>query len=274
MRMKFKDQAALGDGFDKNVAEKMPKLKKWEDGPSPDGEAERLSLKEEGQEKVREETELEKPAAEKKALFQAPGELRESSEPLDVLKLIEDLHGQVLASSRIKRALEMDLAASQKTIHQLALDNKALRAEREALHKQLQKVKEIESESTYLREENEDALEKIGDLQEELRNVKEALASALREKEEALKQIRQLEARAEQNELLGLRERMKEKEASQLSEENKEIRMKLEEALTRNADLEKRYETLKKSFEEVKESLSLLRESYKASYYNMTERPE
>lgn len=272
--MKLKDQAAVGDGFDKNVAEKMPKLKKWEEGPSFEAEQERISSKEEGPPRIREEAEVERPSAEKKVLFQAPGEMRESPEPLDVLKLIEDLHAQVLASGRIKRALEMDLSASQKTIQQLASDNKALRAEREELHRQLQRVKEIETESNYLREENEDALEKISDLQGELRSVREALASALREKEEALKQVRELRDRVEQNELLGLRERMKQKEASQLSEENKEIRARLEEALRRNADLEKRYETLKKSFEEVKESLSLLRESYKASYYNMTERPE
>lgn len=271
--MKLKDQAALGDGFDKNVAEKMPKLKKWEESPSLETDLERVSTKEEPLPRAREEVDPERPAAEKKVLFTAPGEIRESPEPLDVLKLIEDLHAQILASGRIKRALEMDLAAAQKTIHQLALDNKALRAEQEELRRQLQRVKEIETESNYLREENEDALEKISDLQGELRTLKETLALALREKEEALKQVRELQGRVEQSDLLGLRERMKEKEASQLSEENREIRARLEEALSRNADLEKRYETLKKSFEEVKESLSLLRESYKASYYNV-ERPE
>jgi len=272
--MKAKDQMAVGDGFDKNVAEKMPKIKKLEEAPSFDVETERRPLKEDVWDTHQEVRATEKPATERRIIFQPPGESAESEQPLDVLKLIEDLHAQVLASGRIKRALEMDLGSSQKTIHQLAQDNRELRAQREEMSKQIQRVNEIRTESIYLKEENEDALEKIRELQEELRSVNEALATATREREEALSRTRDLESRVEQNELLRIKERMKEREASHFSEENREIRSRLEQALARNADLEKRYETLRRSFEEVKESLSLLRESYKASYYNLSENTE
>jgi len=272
--MKAKDQMAIGDGFDKNVAEKMPKIKKAEDPISFDVENGRQPLRE-GLRDIHQEARVpEKPVAERRVPFEPPPEGAEAGESLDVLKLIEDLHTQVLASGRIKRALEMDLSSSQKTIHQLVHDNKELRAELEELKKQLQRFKEIQSESIYLKEENEDALERIRQLQEELRGANEALAIAVRERDELLNRLRHIESQVEQNELLRIKERMKEREVSLFNEENREIRLRLEEALTRNTDLERRYETLRKSFDEVKESLSLLRESYKSSYYNLPENPE
>jgi hypothetical protein len=273
IRMKGKDQIALGDGFDKNVAEKMPKIKKLEDPAPFEVEDEVPPPAEEIREFHQEARVAEKPAVERKILFRPPPEGAEA-EPFDVLKLLEDLHAQVLASGRIKRALETDLASSQKTIHQLAMDNKVLRAELGEGRKQLQKIREIQTESLYLKEENEDALEKIRQLMDERRGINEALAAAIRERDEVRNRVQELESRVQQNELLRIKEKMKEREASQFYDENREIRSKLDEALARNADLEKRYGTLRKSFDEVKESLSLLRESCKASYYNLSDSSE
>jgi predicted nuclease with TOPRIM domain len=67
---------------------------------------------------------------------------------------------------------------------------------------------------------------------------------------------------------------LKEREASHFSEENRELRSKLEETLTQNMDLERKYEAVRKSFNEVRESLILLRDSCKTNYYNLSEIPE
>ena len=63
--------------------------------------------------------------------------------------------------AQTKRALEMDLSSYQKTIHQLAQDNQELRRQLETLTKEHQSLKEFQSESIYLQEENADALERI-----------------------------------------------------------------------------------------------------------------
>jgi chromosome segregation ATPase len=168
----------------------------------------------------------------------------------------------------------MDLSSSQKTIQQLAQDNKGLRSEIEELKKELQKLKEIQSESIYLKEENADALERIHEFQQELRGMNEALARTIQERDEALNRIQELESQIVRNELLQMKGRLKEREASHFSEENRELQSKLEEALAHNMDLEKKYETLKKSFNEVRESLTLLRDSCKTNYYNLSQNPE
>ncbi|MCJ7746691.1 MAG: hypothetical protein MUP27_03030, partial [Desulfobacterales bacterium] len=68
--------------------------------------------------------------------------------------------------------------------------------------------------------------------------------------------------------------KLKEREASLFSEENRELQSRLEEALSHNMELERKYETLRKSFNEVRESLTLLRDSCKKNYYNLSETPE
>ena len=84
-----------------------------------------------------------------------------------------------------------------------------------------------------------------------------------------------MEAKIEQNDLLRIKGRLKEREVSHISRtENHELRARWEEALAQNIDLEKKYEALKKSFNEVKESLTLLRDACKTNYYNLSETPE
>jgi hypothetical protein len=48
----------------------------------------------------------------------------------------------------------------------------------------------------------------------------------------------------------------------------------MEEMMAQHADLERKYEALRKSFNEVKESLTFLRDSWKTSYYDLSETSE
>jgi chromosome segregation ATPase len=274
--MKPRSQAATEDGFDTNVAQKMPRIRKLE-------EPQTLHLEEERQQPEKEddptlivdtlmpETNPSEIQAERKVVFESPQKRSATEQSLDVLKLIEDLHGQLLASAQAKRALEIDLASYKKSIHQLAQDNQELRRQWEALSKEDQKLKELQDESIYLQEEHADALERIKEFQQELREMKKALTRATQEREEAFDRIRELESQMEQSEVIKIKGKLKEREASLFSEENRELQSKLGEALARNADLEKKYETLKKSFGEVRESLTFLRDSCKANYYNLPE---
>ena len=271
--MKPRSQVITADGFDTNVAEKMPKIRKLEEPlPSP-LEMEPQLLEEDHHEPVPEMRTPEK-QAERKMIFESPKKGIETEQSLDVLKLIEDLHAQLLASAQTKRALEMDLTSYKKSIHQLAQDNQELRLQLEALSREHQRLKELQSESIYLQEENADALERIKEFQQELREMRETLAKATQEREEAFDRIRDLESQMEQNEVVRIKGKLKEREASLFSEENRELQSKLEETLAKNLDLEKKCETLKRSFNEVRESLTFLRDSCKSNYYNLSETPE
>ncbi|NWG02645.1 MAG: hypothetical protein HXY44_07305 [Syntrophaceae bacterium] len=271
--MKLRSQAITADGFDTNVAEKMPKIRKLEEAFPPPLEEEFLPLKEDRHEPMIEGRPPEK-QIEREMIFETPKKTGETEQNLDVLHLIEDLHAQLLASAQTKRALEMDLASYKKTIHRLSQDNQELHDQLETFRKEYHRLKEVQSESDYLQEENTEALEKIKEFQQELKDLRQALNKATQEKEEAFHRIHELEAQMEQNEVVKLKGKLKEREASFFSEESRELQSRLEEALAQNLDLERKYESLKKSFHEVRESLTLLRDSCKANYYNLSENPE
>jgi len=272
--MKAKDQRITDDGFDKNVAIKMPRIKKEEE-PLPLQEPEPPAFQEDHLEEssprqeVIQAPEPSEKKEERRAIFQPLRERVESERPPDIISLVEDLHAQLLASSQMKKALEMDLSSRQKTILQLAEDNRDLRAQLEESNKELQAFRESHTESAYLKEENEDALERIRQFQEEMRVANETLAQVTEEREEALARIRDLESQIEQGDVLKIKGRMKEREASVFSEENRELRSRLEEMMAQQVEMEKKYGALKKSFNEVKESLTFLRDSWKTSYYDL-----
>ncbi len=271
--MKMKPQIMTVDGFDRSVAEKMPKMRKMEE-PLLQEQEEELTTSREPLREVIEESrprEISEQGIGKKTVLESSKTAPEKGQEIDILHLVEDLHTQLLVSSRTQKALEMDLAARQKTIQQLAQDNRELRNQLELEKKEIQKFREAHAESVYLKEENEEALLKIQELQQELRVTKERLGKALQEREEALNRIRQLELQMDESELFKIKGKMKEREASHFYEENVELQSRLQEALAKNEELEKRYNLLKRSFQEVKESLTVLRDSYKKSYYNLTE---
>jgi len=269
--MKPKDQRITDDGFDKNVAVKMPRIKK--EDPLPSEEPEPVTIEEHHPEVSQAPVTPEK-KEERRSVFQSPKERAEPGRPPDIITLVEDLHAQLLASAQMKKALEMDLSSRQKTILQLAEDNKDLRSQLEESKKELQILRESQTESAYFKEENEDALERIRQFQEEMRAANETLTQVAKEREEALVRIRDLESQIEQGDVVRIKGRMKEREASHLSEENKELRSRLEEMMAQQVDLERKYGALKKSFNEVKESLTFLRDSWKTSYYDLPEASE
>jgi len=271
--MKPRSQVVTADGFDKSVAEKMPKIRKLEEPLPSTQEEEPHPLEEDYHEPILEVKPTEK-QPEKKVMIESPKRGVEAEQSLDVMKLIEDLHAQLLASAQTRRSLETDLSSYRKTIHQLAQDNQELRHQLEVLSKEHQRLKEVQSESIYLQEENADALERIKEFQQELREGREKLTKVTQEKEEAIERIHDLESQLEQSEVFRMKGKLKEREASLFSEESRELRSKLEETLTQNLDLERKYETLRKSFNEVRESLTLLRDSCKTNYYNPSELPE
>src|SRR5512136_173573 len=155
--MKVKGQMITDDGFDKNVANKMPKVKQEEGFSHPDQETESHGLEEDHQEMIQEVKPPER-EPEREIVFESRKITPETDKNLDVSRLIEDLHNQLLALGRTKRALEMDLASNQKTIHQLAQDNRELRSRLVDSNKEIQSLKEVQAETKYLKEENSDAL--------------------------------------------------------------------------------------------------------------------
>ena len=268
--MRVRGQTVADDGFDKNVAEKMPKVKRQEEFSPPEVEIQPL---EEDYQTIRPELRSQEPEIEKEVILPPP-QSRERDKHLDVSGLIEDLHTQLLTLGKTRRALEMDLASDRKTIFQLAQDNKGLRSQLEDLNKEIQKLKEFQAETLYLREENADALERIRDLQQQSRGLKESLESTTQERDETLGRIHALESQIEEKELLWIKGKLKEREATYFAEENRELRARMEEMLAQNIDLERKYEEIKRSFNEIKESLTLLRDSCKTNLYNLSENPE
>jgi chromosome segregation ATPase len=268
--MRVRSQTVVDDGFDKNVAEKMPKVKKQEEFSPP--EVAIQPPKEEDQE-IRPEVRSQEREVEKEGLLPPP-QSREREKHLDVSGLIEDLHTQLLTLGKTRRALEMDLASDQKTIVQLAQDNTELRSQLEDLNKEIHGLRAFQTETLYLREENADALERIRDLQQQSRSLRESLESATQERDETLGRIRALESQIEEKDLLWIKGKLKEREASYFAEENRELRARLEEMLAQNIDLERKYGEIKRSFNEIRESLTLLRDSCKTNLYNLSENPE
>ena len=264
--MKLRSRDLMGDGFDQNVAEKMPKMRKFEEPVlSTPGVESRL---------VEEEPEIVQEAVSFPEKIEPSEAETAGEERNDVHSLIEDLHSQLLVLNRTKRALETDLASHQQTIRQMAQDNKDLRGQIEKLKKELKQIEDAQYESGYLKEENNDALERLRGLQQEMRGLNETLTRTLQERDEALGRIRDLESRLGENEVIKIKGRLKEREAVYYSEENQALQSRLELALAKNMDLEKRYEALKRSFDEVKESLTLLRDSCKTHYYSLSEPSE
>jgi len=266
--MKVRDQAAMNDGFDKNVAQKMPKLRK-EELSSLDRDADLPRSTQEPLEATGAEEKAEKPV-----FFPTPKPGPEKGKPQDVMNLIEDLHAQLLAVNQTKRALETDLSSSHKTVQQLVQDNNELRRHLDELRIEIKKLTEEQTEAAYLREENGDALEKIKGLQQEVRDANEALAQITQQRDEAISRALELESQIEQIEVLRIKGKLREREASHFSDENSELRSRLEELQLQNIELEREHEDMKRSFNEVKESLTFLRDSCKAHYYNLSDSPE
>src|SRR5512135_1105868 len=115
--MKPRIQTATADGFETNVAQKMPKIRKLEEPHTLILERDPQPREKEGDptpidaQTLLPEMSLSEKQTERKAIFESSQKGLASESSLDVLKLIEDLHGQLLASAQTKKALETDLAS-------------------------------------------------------------------------------------------------------------------------------------------------------------------
>ncbi len=265
--MKSKSQLLEADGFDRIIAEKMPKMKKMEEPFYSVKEGSPVFEEDQGEKILGKKIE-------KSPIFEPPPNAQRSAGTFDLSDLIEDLHHQLLLSQKAQKAMELDKISYEKKIHHLTQENRDLRIKLEFLQRELQGLKESSLELNYLKEENEEALERIRELQQELRIVKENLTKVLKEKEEASRRVQELEFQLDQLELIRMKEKLREKESSHFNEENLQLRAKLEETLVQNLELEKKYEALKKSFHEVRESLLLLRDSCKKNYYQISDQPD
>lgn len=258
--MKIKSDLLEGDGFDKNVAEKMPRMKKLEEPIHSGGEREpEISEK---KEIIDTEKGPISEALEKDTSFEYKN---------DLTRLIEDLHTQLFLSAQTKRALETDLKSYEKTVQKLTQENQNLRKQIGNLNEEIIKLRKIQTELIYLKEENSDAQERIQKLQQEMKELRDLLDQTIKQRDDALNRIYELESKLESEEVLKIKGRLKERELIFLSEENQRLQSCLEEALARNIDLEEKYNALRRSFNEVKESLTLLRDSCKKDFYNLTE---
>jgi len=264
MRMKARSEILEVDGFDKNVAEKMPKMRKLEEPLRTNSEKE-IQFPREIKEKIGDE-EIERKNFIDFSKIETP--LENDGE---ITRLIEDLHAQLIVSTQTKRALEMDLKSREKMINQLSQDNQNLRKQIEGLNEELKKLREIQVELAYLKEENADASDRIQQFQQELKELRETLEQTIKQRDDALGRVQELESKLESEELLKIKWKLKEREVSYFAEENQRLQSKLEEVVARNIDLEEKYNALRRSFNEVKESLTLLRDSCKRDYYNLSE---
>lgn len=258
--MKVKSDLLEGDGFDKNVAEKMPRMKKLEEPIHSVGEREP---------EISEKKEI--IDTEKGPISEASKKDTSFEYKNDLTRLIEDLHTQLFLSAQTKRALETDLKSYEKTIQKLTQENQNLRKQIVDLNEEINKLRKIQTELIYLKEENSDAQERIQKFQQEMKELKDLLDQTIKQRDDALNRIYELESKLESEEVLKIKGRLKERELIFLSEENQRLQSRLEEALARNIDLEEKYNSLRKSFNEVKESLTLLRDSCKRDFYNLTE---
>lgn len=265
--MKGKSQVLEADGFDRIIAEKMPKMKKMEEPFYSIKEASSILEGSHGEEVLEKQVD-------RNSMFEPPPDAQPSPGNLDLSGLIEDLHHQLLLSQKAQKSMELDKISYEKKIHHLTQENRDLRSKIEVFQRELQRLKENALELDYLKEENEEALERIKELQEELRAIKEALTKALKEKEEASRRVQELEYQLDQLELTRMKEKLREKETSHFNEENLQLRAKLEETLAQNLELEKKYEAIKRTFQEVRESLLLLRDSCKKNYYQISNPPD
>ncbi len=189
----------------------------------------------------------------------------------DALSLVADLESQLQAAQDLKAALERDLASAKKTIDQLFLDNKELRALVKDQEKTVPRLQKLEQEITYLEEENSDALIRIQVMRTENEELKERVATLATERDTALNENRMVKSKIKEEETLRIQIAYLEKERKRSLQGQSELEENLKVALQRNTDLEKECHNLKKAMNEIKQSLLLVRNHAKRGYYGIKE---
>jgi len=270
----------MADGFESSVAQRMPKTRT---GARPDRVA---SLRE----VVRPEAE----AAD--ALRPAPPETAERPpqtarlEPLerpvklpeslaggrpgeaagDVLRIVGQLKGQLLALETTKRALERELSTTRRQVEHLAADNLALRGELEAAEAAQAELARLRHENALLEEETADVLARLEQLKAEGEEQREHLSALAQEHAAAAVELEGLRAASAEGELLRIKAEFMEQEKASLSQENAQLGRECEGLKDERDALGREVATLKKQLKEIRESLLLVRDSARSDYYDLT----
>jgi chromosome segregation ATPase len=187
----------------------------------------------------------------------------------DVLRIVGQLKGQLLALETTKRALERELSTARRQSEQLAADNLALRRELDAAGAAQAEVARLREENTLIEEESVDILSRLEQLRTENEAQRELLATLSGERQAAMEEIDRLRAAGGESELLSIKAEFLEKERQSLAEENTQIGRECEGLKDEAGALRREAAALRKQLKEIKESLLLVRDSARSDYYNL-----
>lgn len=188
----------------------------------------------------------------------------------DVLRIVGQLKGQLLALETTKRALERELSTVRRQVEHLAADNKGLRAELEAAEVAQADLSRLREENALLEEESADVLSRLEQLKADSEEQRERLATLALENQASAAELTSLRAASADGEMLRIKAEFLDKEKFSLAEENAQLGRECEEIKDERDGLAREVITLKKSLREIRESLLLVRDSSRSDYYDLT----
>lgn len=261
------------DGFESSVAQRMPqtktqtrseKLTSLREVARPEAEAPATAP----------ET-AERPAAARlEPVEKVPRPLAPKAEAPpeggDVLRIVGQLKGQLLALETTKRALERELSTARRQVEHLAADNKALRGELESAAAAQAELLRLREENALLDEETADVLSRLEGLRSEGEESRERLAALAQENQAAGEELARLRLAASEGEMLRIKAEFLEKEKGSLSAENTQLARECEVLKDERDGLFREAASLKKSLKEIRESLLMVRDSARSDYYDLT----
>jgi chromosome segregation ATPase len=270
----------MTDGFESSVAQRMPSTK----AQAP---REPKPLREVPTEPEPEEMAAEPgpPAPEAEAAAQAlRQQLRERPVRLpdavarqqgaleggDVLRIVGQLKGQLLALETTKRALERELSTARRQVEPLAADNKALREQLEVARAAQAEVERLREENALLEEEASDVLGRLEQFRRQNEEQRTRLDTLGQEQQAAAEELARLRSADTEGEFLRIKAEFLEKEKTSLAAENAQLGRECEELKDERDALGREVGALKKALKEIRESLLLVRDSARSDYYDLT----
>lgn len=262
------------DGFESSVAQRMPTTKtqklrevpRGEPEPQPQAEAVIAPAPEAVERPARLEA-APKPARVSEAQRLA-GAAPEGGG--DVLRIVGQLKGQILALETTKRALERELSTARRQVEHLAADNKALRAELEAAEAAQAELLRLREENALLEEETADVLGRLERLKSDNEEQREQLAQMAAEQQAMREELARLSTAANDGAMLRIKAEFLEKEKASLAAENAGLARECETLKDERDVLTKEVGSLRQSLKEIRESLLLVRDSARSDYYDLT----
>ncbi|MFH0808925.1 MAG: hypothetical protein V2A77_00410 [Pseudomonadota bacterium] len=187
----------------------------------------------------------------------------------DVLRIVGQLKGQLVALETTKRALERELSTAKRQVEHLAATNKTLREDIEVAGSAQAELLRLREENSLLEEEASDVLGRLEQLKAENQTRAVKLAAAAQENQAAAEQLGLLRAASTETELLRIKAEFIEKEKLALAEENAQLARECEQLKDESRILTDEVTGLRKSLKEIRESLLLVRDSSRSDYYDL-----